>query len=214
MPPPAPNLRGDPAYNGAMGLLPNIGPLDSSFPLFGAPRLRVVARGEGVPVARSDTVLEIEATNVSPRPVGVSGLRVGYRYTNALSEVALGKRAPELLLRELSGGPSVPATLEPGETVVWTANLGQLAAEARAKNLTPDSHPLLLEPRSLDPGPGKEARFGRVGVAVDNTVRAWTHRSLAVVVRDGEGALYKTEVRWLPPGGVPPGPRVPSSTRA
>lgn len=197
-----------------MGLLPNIGPLDSSFPLFGAPRLRVVARGEGLPIARRDTVVTIEATSLSPRPVGVTGVRVGYRYTNALSEVALGKRAPELPLRELSGGPSVPATLEPGETVVWTANLGQLAAEARAKNLTPDSHPLFLEPASLEPVPGREARFGRVGVAVDNTVRAWTHRSLAVVVRDGEGALYKTEVRWLPPGGAPPAPRIPSSNQA
>lgn len=114
-----------------MRLLPNIGPLDSTFPLFRTPRLRVVARGEGVPIARDDTVLEIEATNLAPRPVGVSSIHVGYRYTNALSEAAVGKRAPELPLHELSGGPSFPATLDPGESVVWTANLEQLTAEAR-----------------------------------------------------------------------------------
>lgn len=197
-----------------MRLLPNIGPLDSSFPLFRTPRLRVVARGEGVPIARSDTVLEIEMTNLAPRSVGVSGIYVGYRYTNALSEVALGKRAPELPLRDLSGRLSVPTTLDPGETVVWTTNLRHLAAEARAKNLTPDSHPLFLEPASLEPVPGREARLGRDGVAIDNTVRAWTHRRLAVVVRDEEGALYKTKVRWLPPSGAPPDPRVPSSIQA
>lgn len=197
-----------------MGLLPHIGPLDSSFPLFHTPRLRVVARGEGVPIARSDTVLEIEATNLAPRPVGVSGIYVGYRYTNALSEIALGKRAPELPLRDTSGRLSVPTTLDPGEIVVWTASLGQLAAEARAKNLTPDSHPLFLEPASLEPVPGWEARLGRAGVAIDNIARAWTHRRLAVVVRDEVGALYKTKVRWLPPGGASPGSRVPSSTQA
>jgi hypothetical protein len=197
-----------------MGLLPNIGPLDSSFPLFGTPRLRIVARGEGVPIARSDAVLEIEATNLAPRSVGVASIHVGYRYTNALSEAALGKRAPELPLRELFRGPSSPATLAPGESVVWTASLGQLAAEARAKILPPDSHQLFLEPASLEPVPGWDSRFGRFGVAIDNTARAWTHRRLAVVVRDEEGALYKTKVRWLPPGGAPPDPRVPSSTQA
>ena len=195
-------------------MLPNIGPLDSSFPLFGTPRLRIVARGEGLPAARADTVLTIEATNISSRPVGVPGVHVGYRYTNALSEVVLGRRVPELPLRELSGRPSVPATLAPGESVVWAANLEQLAAEARAKNLTLGPHSSWLEPDSLEPVPGRETRFGRVGVAVRNTVRAWTHRRLAVVVRDEEGALYKTKVRWSPPGGAPPDPRVSSLTRA
>ena len=117
-------------------------------------------------------------------------------------------------LRDLSGRLSVPTTLDPGETVVWTANLGQPAAEAGAKNLTPDSHPLFLEPASLESVPGCEARLGRAGVAIDNTARAWTHRRLAVVVRNEEGALYKTKVRWLPPGGAPPDPRLPSSTQA
>ena len=198
----------------AMGLLPNIGPLDSSFPLFGAPRLRVVARGEGVPIARSDTVLDLEVTNVSPGPVGVASVRVGYRYTNALSEAVLGKRAPELPLRELSSGPSVPATLQPGETVVWAANLGQVAEEARARGMTHRLHPLFLEPRSVEEELGRDFRLGRAGVALDNTARAWTHRRLAVVVRDEDGAVYKTKVRWLPPGGAPPDLRVPSSTRA
>jgi hypothetical protein len=171
-----------------------------------------------MPIARSDTVLEIEATNVSPGPVGVSGVRVGYRYTNALSEVALGKRAPEVPLRELSGPARVPATLDPGERVIWTANLEQLAAEARAINLTAGPSYAWLEPDSLEPIPGREAALGRVvgriRLAIRNTVLAWTQRRLAVVVRDEEGALYKTQVRWRPPGGTPPDRRVPSSTQA
>lgn len=218
MPSPARNLRGDPAYNGTMGLLPNIGPLDSSFPLFVTPRLRVVARGEGVPIARSDTVLELEVTNLAPRPVGVSRVHVGYRYTNALSEVAFGRRALELPLRELSGPACVPVTLDPGESAIWTANLEQVAAEARAKNLTAGPSYAWLEPDSLEPIPVREVPLGRIvgriRLAIRNTVLAWTQRRLAVVVRDEEGALYKTKVRWRPPGGTPPDQRAPSSTQA
>ena len=51
----------------------------------------------------------------------------------------------------------------------------------------------------LDLTPGRQIPLGRsVGrfrLAIRNTVLSWTQRRLAVVVHDGEGALYKTKVR-------------------
>lgn len=196
-----------------MRLLPNIGPLDSSFPLFGAPRLRVVARGEGVPAAESDTVLTIEVTNLASRPTEVTSVHVGYMYMNGLSEAVFGTKAPELPLRELSGQASHPATLGPGESVVWTASLEQLAAEARERRLTLGPHSSWLEPNSLEPLE-RGVRFGQVGLAVRSYVSLWSHRRLAVVVRDEWGTIYKAKVRWRPPGGEPPYPRVSSLSRA
>lgn len=67
-----------------MRLRPNIGPLDSTFPLFEAPRLRVVAQGEGVPVARRAPALTIEVANLAHEPGEVRDVNAGYMYTNLL----------------------------------------------------------------------------------------------------------------------------------
>ncbi len=131
-------------------MLPNIGPLDSSFPLFGTPRLRVVVRGKGVPAARNDAVLTIEVTNLTSRPVGVASVHIGYRYTNALSEAFFGRRASELELRELSGRTPLPATLGVSESFAWTASLEQLAADVQERRLTLGPHSPYLDRRRLE----------------------------------------------------------------
>lgn len=110
-----------------------------------------MARGEGVPAAESDTVLTIEVTNLASRPTEVTSVHVGYMYMNGLSEAVFGTKAPELPLCVLSGQASHPATLGPGESVVWTASLEQLAAEARERRLTLGPHSSWLEPNSLEP---------------------------------------------------------------
>jgi hypothetical protein len=197
-----------------MRLLPNLGPLDSSFPLFGTPRLRVVVRGKGVPAARNDAVLTIEVTNLSSRPVGVASVHVGYMYTNAVSEAVFGRRAPELELRELSGRTPLPATLSVGESVTWTASLEQLAADVQERRLTLGPHSPYLDRRRFEAEILSGDRTRRATVAVRNAVSAWSYRRLALVVRDDRGTLYKAKVRWQPPGGGPPHTRIPSLSRA
>ena len=159
-------------------------------------------------------MLTIEVTNVSSCPVDVSSVWVGYRYTNALSEAVLGKGAPELSLRRFSQRSPLPATLDVGESIVWTASLEQLAAEARERRLTLGPHSSWLEPNSLEAGLERGIRPGRATVAFRNAASAWTHRRLAVVVRDDRGTAYKAKVRWRPPGGAPPDPRAPSLSLA
>ncbi len=197
-----------------MGLLPNLGPLDSSFPLFGTPRLRVVAHGKGVPAARNNAVLTIEVTNLASRPVGVASIHVGYRYTNALSEAFFGRRAPELELRELSGRTSLPATLGAGESVAWIASLEQLAVEAQERRLTLGPHSPYLDRRQLEAEILSGDRPESVTVAVRNALSARSYRRLAIVVRDDRGTLHKAKVRWQPPGSGPPNSRISSLSRA
>jgi len=197
-----------------MRLLPNVGPLDSSFPLFGTPSLRVVARGKGVPTARNGAVLTVEVTNLASRPVGVASVHVGYRYTNAFSEALFGRRTPELELRELSGRTPLPATLGVGESVAWTASLQQLAADVQERRLTLGPHSPYLDPRRIEAEILSGDRRGRATVACRNVLSAWSYRRLAIVVRDDRGTLHKAKVRWQPPGGAPPNPLIPSLSRA
>lgn len=176
---------------------PNIGVLDTAFPLFGTARLRVVARGWGVPVGEMGSFLTIDVTNVAREPVEVAGVHAGFRYTNPLAEAVAGKKAPMLPLRELDGGSPPPRVLGVGETVAWTAGLDQLERplDEGGSRLAP--HLRYLDANDIDLA--RWARRSRLAVAVRNAVARWTHRRLAVVVTDGQGSLYKTKVRWQPP---------------
>lgn len=198
-----------------MGVLPNIGPEGSSFPLCGTPSLRVAASAEGVPSARrsSGTVLEVEVENVAGRRVGVQSVRLGFVYQNALAEALFGRGAPELGVRELSGGPPLPAELDAGESLSWSAGLDQLAGELERRPLTLAPHSVLADPGGAEEEILRGQRPGRAALAVRNALSAWSRRRPAVVVRDERGALHKAEVRWRPPGGGPPDPPVPRPGR-
>lgn len=208
------NLSAILAYNVAMRLLPNIGPLDSVFPLFAAPRLRVVARGVGIPAARRDTTLTIEVTNLAPEPVEVRSIHVGYMYTNLLTEATFGKSAPRFVLSELAGATPPPFTLGVDEPATWTTNLRQLAEGIEERRLTLGPHSSLVDLKRVEEDFVRGIRRGRASVKIRNVVASWSFRRLAVVVGDDRGSLYKTKVRWQPPSGAPPDHRSSSLSRA
>ena len=182
----------------------SIDPLDSTFPLFEAPRLRVVARGEGVPVAGRDTALTIEVANLAQEPVEVRGVNAGYMYTNPLVEAAFGKTAPRLPLRELAEATSPPFMLDVGESVTWSTDLHQLEESVAEQQLVLGPHSSLVNLERIEEEVVRGIRRGPLTVKVRNVMVGWSFRRLAIAITDDRDILYKTKVRWQSPGGTPP----------
>lgn len=101
-----------------------------------------------------------------------------------------------------------------GETVSWTAGLGQLARKFEQRSLTLAPNSVLADPGGTEEEIAHGERPGRLAVAFRNALSAWSARRPAVVVRDARGVLYKAKVRWQPPGGGPSDPRVSRPGRA
>lgn len=149
-------------------------------------------------------MLTVETFNVSARPVDVVGISVGYMYVNALSEAVVGRRAPRSVLYRFAGGPALPATLDVGESAIWTAGLGQIADPVREGRFAPGSHSPYLDVSRFEADYERGIRPGRATLAFRRVISTWTSRRVAVVVADGRGTTYKAKVRWRPPGGLPP----------
>jgi hypothetical protein len=192
-------------------LWPNIGPLDSAFPLFADARLRVVARGRGTPVARTGSAITIEVANTAGETVEIVGVCLGYRYTNPVVEALFGKGAPRLPLRELRGAAYPPFALGAGESATLTANLDQFQVLLGDGRTSLGPHSRFLDPAREDPD--RLARRGRAEALLRNLVAGLSHRRLAAVVEDDRGTVHKAKVRWQAPGGMPPNPHALTGSR-
>lgn len=179
-----------------MKLWSNIGPLDSTFPLFGCARLRVSARGEFVPAARSARTLSIEVINRTREPVVVVGVYVGYRYTNIFAEMAFGESTPEFLVREFDGAPT-PRVIGAGGLITLNVNLDQFEERIEGGQLRLEGHSRYLDSNRIELE--SWATRPRALIAARNAIARWSQRRLAVAVRDDRGNLHKTKVRWQPP---------------
>jgi hypothetical protein len=118
---------------------------------------------------------------------------------------------------------SPPPHVLNGGSVKWTANLDQVKEQLIQEqlrsprlrrtyaDLTTSGYPHLdrfcTDLADIEPEvPGSPN--GRLAIKVNNVVRELTHKRLAVVVRYGEGGLYKAKARWeLPQGGSSRGQR-------
>jgi len=166
------------------------------------------------PPEAEGNILNIEVTNLSRTPVEVTDVSVGFMHTFLPAELLLGKRSTTFPLDELAGDSPPPHVIE-GGSVKWTANLDQvkeqlvqeqLRSSPRLRRTYDDlttrgySHLDRFYTELMDISPEmSDGPHGRLAIKVNNVVKQLTHRRLAVVVRYGEGGLYKATARWEPP---------------
>ncbi len=159
-------------------------------------------------------MLMIEVRNLTLEPVEVRSVHAGYRYTNPLTEATFGKGAPELPLPDLAGDHRPPCVLAAGGSFIWTASMDQLVEVLAEKQLTLGPHSPYVHSYRIEADYVRGIRPGYTTVKIRNVVANWTFRRLAIVIQDDRDDLYKTKVRWQPPGGAPHNPRNPSPSRA
>ena len=190
-----------------------VSPVHISFPIRRAPRLSVGVWRKSPPDAEGN-ILNIEVTNASSAPIEVRAVCVGFMHTFLPAELLLGKRSITFPLTELAGESPPPYVMN-GGSVKWTANLDQVKEQLIQEQLR--SSPRLrrmyadmmargyvnldrfyTELASISPEMS-DGPHGRLAIKVDNVVRRLTHKRLAVVVKYGQGGLYKATARWEAP---------------
>jgi hypothetical protein len=208
-------------------LTERVSPVHISFPLLARPQLTVSVWRRSPPEADSN-LLSIEVTNTGTTPVEITGVSVGFMHTFLPAELLLGKRTTTFPLNELAGDSPPPHVLD-GGSLRWTANLNQvkeqliqeqLRSSPRLRrtydDLTTRGYPHLdrFYTELMDISPEmSNGPHGRPAIKVNNVVRQLTHRRLVVVVRYGEGGLYKAQARWEPPHRNPARGQRTSPTR-